>query len=196
MKKPLLLLVMFLSLNNALAEGYIRTGGMIGPHPQDFTYRFNGIRSDALIPLPSIRISPTKETETKPLGNGVTLTVQKVDAGDAFKRIDVSCKGVQTKTRVFACMSGIVVTAMSIDTSINEQDFIGKISQAINNGSATHNQSGVDYVIKANTRTQTISMTAKADAPESIEKIESEAESGLTDTLQVVPCNPAIHKCR
>ncbi len=167
------------------------TGGMIGPHPKDFTERFNAIKGDSPIALQKIHITAHKGTQVQPLGNDVTLTANKVTAGDAFKSIKVSCSGLQHEKKMYACLFGMVTVALSVDTSLNNRDFTSIVHQAVDTGKAVHNQSGVDYIISADTKKKTMSMLVKADTPEKREKIDDIDEEYMKSSK----CNPSIELC-
>ncbi|SUA36322.1 Uncharacterised protein [Neisseria zoodegmatis] len=177
--------------SNVYAESYVIIGGMIGPHPKDFTERFNAIKGDSPITLRRIHITAQKGTQVQSLGNGVTLKAHKVTAGDAFKSIKISCSGLQHEKKMYACLFGMVTVALSVDTSLHNRDFTNIIQQAVNTGKAIHNQSGVDYIITADTNKKTMSMLVKADTPERREKMDDIDEEYMKSNK----CNPSIELC-
>lgn len=172
------------------AEGVTRIGGFIGPHPKDFSNRFNALRDEGTVVLPKVRVPASKGMYSQRLGYGITLTAKKGEYGDTFKYIKVECVGLSDTRNLNACLSSMLIVARAIDLEINDRLLVSEMMRSVENknGKSVYNEAGVNYVIKANTRKKTMSMQAEPDAPERIEKA-LPPDPELTDTLIVLPCD-------
>ena len=198
MKKRILLFAVFACLMQAAsAGGIMRTGGFLPVRPDDFTTRFNTLRNNMPQLFPAIRLDTAKRSELKTLGNGITLLVRKNRYGD-FENIEVRCSGLHIGKRLQPCMLALVFAAMSADDQIREKDFLRRIETAVDKGSALYNEAGIDYALKADTQKKTMRLTIRPDSAETVEEMDQPAasDSGLTDTLVVVPCDPKRDRCK
>lgn len=192
MKTTTFLAILMLTLSaSANAKGVIKTGGMIGPHPQTFSDRFNGMKSDIPGLFPRISITTGKINQTQNLGNGVTLTAKLVSAADAFETVGMTCNTQTSTKRITACMLGMYYAATALDTSINQTRFMDNIKAATNTGFSIYNQNGIDYAITVNRKKKSVAMIAKSDTPMQIEQMEDIDEEHMKSSK----CNPMVELC-
>lgn len=85
--KAYLGIVLLAAVHLADAKGVMKTGGMIGPHPETFSERFNELNNGMMDLFPRISIVAGKTRQTKDLGNGITLSAKLVKEGDIFENV-------------------------------------------------------------------------------------------------------------
>ncbi|MCL6078572.1 hypothetical protein M5078_10645, partial [Neisseria meningitidis] len=82
------------------AEGVMKTGGMIGPHPETFSEQFNELNNGMMDLVPRISIVAGKTRQTKDLGNGITLSAKLVKEGDIFENVRINCNTLAKTQRI------------------------------------------------------------------------------------------------
>ena len=101
----------------------MKTGGMIGPHPETFSERFNELNNGMMDLFPRISIVGGKTRQTKDLGNGITLSAKLVKAGDIFENIQINCNTLAKTQRINNCLVSMYYTAIALDSEIDRLAF-------------------------------------------------------------------------
>lgn len=173
------------------AGGVMKTGGMIGPHPETFSERFNELNNGMMDLFPRISIVAGKTRQTKDLGNGITLSAKLVKEGDIFENVRINCNTLAQTQRINNCLVSMYYTAIALDSEIDRLAFMNAIQTAIKKMHATYNQNGVDYFITVNRKQKSVSMFAKSDMPMQIEAMDDSNEAYMKSDK----CNPEIELC-
>ncbi len=169
----------------------MKTGGMIGPHPETFSERFNELNNGMMDLFPRISIVAGKTRQTKDLGNGITLSAKLVKAGDIFENIQINCNTLAKTQRINNCLVSMYYTAIALDSEIDRLAFMNAIQTAIKKMHATYNQNGVDYFITVSRKQKSVSMLAKSDMPMQIEEMDDSNEAYMKSDK----CNPEVELC-
>lgn len=189
--KAYLGIVLLAAVHLADAKGVMKTGGMIGPHPETFSERFNELNNGMMDLFPRISIVAGKTRQTKDLGNGITLSAKLVKAGDIFENIQINCNTLAKTQRINNCLVSMYYTAIALDSEIDRLAFMDAIQTAVKKMQATYNQNGVDYFITVSRKQKSVSMLAKSDMPMQIETMDDSNEAYMKSDK----CNPEVELC-